>query len=148
MSSLQDIETYLHDHIPISKAMGVTVKSASAAEVILRAPLLANINHKSTVFGGSLQAVSTLACWTLLHINLGAAARPGEIVITNSNIDYTRPVTKDFEAHATLPDPARWQMFLKTFDRRGKARIQLAAHIFEDEDLATDYTGTFAALKA
>ncbi|WP_020400832.1 YiiD C-terminal domain-containing protein [Kordiimonas gwangyangensis] len=145
---LKAVEDYLHSHIPISKAMGVTAVHASDNRVVLRAPLDLNINHKSTAFGGSLQALATLSCWTLLHINLRHAANAGEIVITSSNINYIRPVTQDFEAEATLPEGNRWPLFLKTFDRHGKARIQLTASIVEDDELAIDYTGSFAALKS
>lgn len=147
-SELKAVEDYLHTHIPISAAMGVTAIVATRERVVLRAPLDANINHKSTAFGGSLQAVATLACWTLLHLNLRQSAKAGEIVITSSNINYIRPVTKDFEAEATLPEGSRWPLFLKTFERHGKARIQLTASIVEDDELATDYTGSFAALKS
>lgn len=142
------VEDYLHKHIPISGAMGVTAAFASKGRVVLRAPLLANINHKSTAFGGSLQALATLSCWTLLHLNLRHEAKAGEIVITSSNINYIRPVTKDFEAEASLPEGSRWPVFLKTFERHGRARIQLTASIVEDDELAVDYTGSFAALKS
>ncbi|WP_286830711.1 MULTISPECIES: YiiD C-terminal domain-containing protein [Kordiimonas] len=147
MKSPEALEDYLYRNIPISEAMGVRVARASTDSISLTAPLQANINHKRTAFGGSLQAVATLACWTLLHVNLREDADPSEIVITNSNIDYIRPVTADFTATATLPDGARWQQFLKTFDRHGRARIQLTAHVMQDDDVAIDYTGTFAALK-
>lgn len=147
MTDLADLETYLHTHIPISGPMGVTVAEANSRQVVLRASLEANINHKSTAFGGSLQALATLSCWTLLHLNLSTSTKPGEIVITGSNISYIRPVTRDFEAVATRPDATSWHTFLKTFDRRGRGRIQLSAHIFEDDELAVDYAGTFAALK-
>ena len=146
--SLQDVEDYLHKHIPISAAMGVRARAATKERVVLYAPLDLNINHKSTAFGGSLQAVATLSCWTLLHLNLRHAARAGEIVISSSNINYIRPVTKDFEAEAALPEGSRWPLFLKTFERHGKARIQLTASIVEDDELAIDYTGSFAALKS
>ncbi len=147
MKSPEALEDYLYRNIPISKAMGVRVSHASVDQISLTAPLDANINHKRTAFGGSLQAVATLACWTLLHVNLREDADPSEIVITSSNIDYIRPVTADFTATATLPEGDQWQQFLKTFDRRGRARIQMAAHIMQDDDVAIDYTGTFAALK-
>ncbi len=147
MHTPSQIEDYLHENIPISKAMGVRVVVASPTEITLAAPLGPNINHKRTAFGGSLQAVATLACWSLLHINLRDQADPSEIVITNSNIDYIRPVTGDFEASASLPDARRWEVFRTTFDRRGRARIQMSANILQDGELAIDYTGSFAALK-
>ena len=55
-----NLEKYLHKHIPISSAMGVKVDVASSERVVLSAPFLNNINHKQTVFGGSLHAVATL----------------------------------------------------------------------------------------
>ena len=100
MKSPEALEDYLYRNIPISEAMGVRVARASTDSISLTAPLQANINHKRTAFGGSLQAVATLACWTLLHVNLREDADPSEIVITNSNIDYIRPVTADFTATA------------------------------------------------
>lgn len=57
----QALEQYLHDHIPLSKAMQVSVLEASQERVILMAPLAPNINHTESVFGGSASAVATLA---------------------------------------------------------------------------------------
>ncbi len=140
------LELYLYKHIPLSKAMGLTAISASPHRVCLSAPLEPNINHKSTVFGGSLQAVATLACWSLLHLNLKDMGHPAEIVITSSTIDYITPVTGRFEAEACLPDDSRWAQFTKTFDRHGRARVRLSAHIRQGADIAVDYSGSFAAL--
>ncbi|WP_417450650.1 YiiD C-terminal domain-containing protein [Kordiimonas sp.] len=148
MTSTIEVEDYLHSHIPISAPMGVTAIVASRDRVVLRAPLAANINHKHTAFGGSLQALATLSCWTLLHLNLRHSAKAGEIVISSSNINYIRPVTQDFEAEASLPEGNRWGLFLKTFERHGKARIQLTASVVENDELAIDYTGSFVALKS
>lgn len=147
MADQEAVQAYLYKNIPLSEAMGIKVLKATKKEVILSAPLANNINHKKTAFGGSLQAVATLSCWSLMHLNLCDAAHPGEIVITASNIDYIRPVTGDFSARAKRPDKKRWAHFLKTFDRHGKARVQLTAHIMQNDELAIDYTGSFAALR-
>lgn len=141
-----ELVEYLHQHIPISSAMGVEVVVASLAEIKLIAPFSNNINHKKTVFGGSLHAVATLACWCLLHLNL-KDAHAADIVITNSNVDYLAPVNSDFVACCELPDDSTWKRFNDTLKHKGRARIQLKAQIFQNEKLAVDYTGTFAALK-
>jgi hypothetical protein len=47
------LEQYLHEHIPLSAAMGVKVVQADPQCVVLTAPLAPNINHRDTVFGGS-----------------------------------------------------------------------------------------------
>jgi len=59
------VQQYLHDHIPLSKAMQVTVLSAQTDSVILSAPLAPNINGKETVFGGVVFA----ACKTETRCN-------------------------------------------------------------------------------
>ena len=68
-SQKKQLENYLHKHIPISSAMGIHVDHAATDHIILKAPLSNNINHKMTVFGGSLHSAATLACWSLLHVN-------------------------------------------------------------------------------
>jgi thioesterase domain-containing protein len=140
------LETYLHTHIPISKALGVSVVKAHLDQVILSASFLANINHKKTVFGGSLQSVATLACWSLIYVNLKQRAMPYEIVITRSTIDYMQPVISDFQAVAERPSEDMWCTFLRCLERRQKGRIELGATIEQNDQLAVRYTGTFAAL--
>src|ERR1700744_1244487 len=99
------LEDYLLQHIPISAAIGIKVASASTQKVILSAPFLNNINHKNTVFGGSLHAVATLACWSLLHMNLlGLSEKKFQIVIASSEVLYTAPVISDFKAECSTPD--------------------------------------------
>ena len=48
-----EVQTYLHDHIPLSAAMGAGVSQADTEIVRLSAPLEPNLNHRATAFGGS-----------------------------------------------------------------------------------------------
>jgi thioesterase domain-containing protein len=144
----KEIEAYLHEHIPISKAMGIRVEHASLNKVVLSAPFANNINHKKTVFGGSLHAVATLACWTLLYVNLKeASSEPFQIVITKSDVSYPAPVDSDFTAECLMPESSDWQRFLKMLHAKGKARITLSARIDHKDRLAVDYQAVFAAIK-
>ena len=94
-----NLENYLLQHIPLSAAIGVKVEAALSEHVILSAPFLNNINHKNTVFGGSLHAVATLACWSLLYVNLLEMSEKNiQIVIASSEIFYTAPVISDFKS--------------------------------------------------
>lgn len=142
------LEAYLHQHIPISDAMGVKVILASLQQAILSAPFAQNINHKKTVFGGSLHAVATLACWSLLHLNLEELyGETIQIVIASSEITYVTPVISDFKATCSLPDPIEWEHFTKMVQKKGKGRVHLHAQIFQGEQLAVHYSALFAALK-
>ena len=137
------LEKYLIANIPITKAMGVRVDSISLEKAILSADFKCNINHKKTAFGGSLHAVATLACWSLLHTHL--LEYRAEIVITKSSVDYLKPVTADFEAHAFMPSEQVWHRFLQVLESKGKAKIQVNAQIFQGGKNAVNFVGTFAA---
>lgn len=141
------LEEYLWKHIPISSAMGVKVHVASPQKVILDAPFANNINHKQTVFGGSLHAVATLSCWSLLHLNLTELFNePMQIVIASSHVEYLAPVSRDFQAECCRPDQEAWEYFLKILRRKRKARVDLKAQIIQDNRLSVDYSGTFVAI--
>lgn len=150
-SKLEEMEThleaYLLKHIPISNALGVKVECATSAQVILSAPFLNNINHKNTVFGGSLHAVATLACWSLLHVNLlNLFEEDFQIVIASSEVFYLAPVVSDFKAECSIPDPLDWQKFQKTLQKKGKARLKLNAKIFHGAKACVNYSGQFVAI--
>lgn len=142
------LENDLLSLIPISSALGVKVEVASCEKIILSAPLSNNINHKKTVFGGSLHAVATLACWSLLHVNLQERFQEApQVVIASSEVAYLAPVTRDFEATCSRPDTADWERFLKIFQKREKARLKLHATIFQDHRLCVDFSGIFVAIQ-
>lgn len=144
----QVLEEYLLKNIPLSSAMGVRVESITSEKVILNAPFSNNINHKQTVFGGSLHAVATLACWSLLHVHLNEIyGNKVQIVIANSEIQYLAPVASDFKAECSMPNIIDWEKFIKIFDKKGKARIKLKGKIYKEDQLLVDYSGTFVAIK-
>jgi thioesterase domain-containing protein len=121
----EDIEQYLHEHIPLSKAMGVQVKAASWEGVELLAPLAPNINHQETVFGGSASAVAILSAWSLIHVRLMSEGASGRIVIHRNTMLYERPITDQFTAIATMPDEAAWPKLVAALNRKRMARISV-----------------------
>lgn len=144
----QVLEEYLLKNIPLSSAMGVRVESITSEKVILNAPFSNNINHKQTVFGGSLHAVATLACWSLLHVHLNEIyGNKVQIIIANSEIQYLAPVASDFKAECSMPNIIDWEKFIKIFDKKDKARIKLKGKIYKEDQLLVDYSGTFVAIK-
>lgn len=145
--SKQLLEEYIHEHIPITQALGVKIAYASAQEIIVSAPFSNNINHKKTVFGGSLHTITTLACWALLYENFKDSIEPVEIVVRHSEINYLHPVTTDFKAQCLIPENGKWLRFLKILTSKNRARIHLRATIYQEGVLAVDYQGTFAVIK-
>lgn len=142
------LEAKLWEQIPLCEAMGVKLEAASTDHVLLFAPIKPNINHKKTAFGGSLHALATIACWSLLQNKLlEECSVPFQIVIARSKVDYLAPVTEDFSAECRFNDSVEWAKFMRAFERRGKARLPMNAIITEAGRLCVDYHGTFVAIK-
>lgn len=141
-----DLERYIHEHIPLSKAMQVSVVSVQSAGVTLRAPLAPNINHQDTVFGGSASAVAILAAWSLLHTRLAAADLPSRVVIQRNTVNYELPIAGSFTARSFIQTPTAWEPFVRMLKRKGRARITVACILEFDGQAAGRFAGEFVAL--
>lgn len=143
-----DLERYLHEHIPLSKAMQVSVLDMSEDSVVLTAPLAPNINHRATVFGGSASAVAILSAWSLLHVRLARRGVKSRIVIQKNTMNYALPIDGAFAARAMLGDSESWHRFLAMLDRKGRARIAANAVLEYQGRIAGRFSGEFVALPA
>jgi thioesterase domain-containing protein len=139
------LAAFLHDHIPLSKAMDVSVVSASAEQVLLQAPLDPNINVHGTMFGGSVSTLGLLAAWSVLHLRLEAEGIRNQLVIHKTGVEYLLPVKGPVLARARL-DGADWESFRHMLDRRGKARLSVVAELLFDGAVAARLTGEFVAM--
>jgi thioesterase domain-containing protein len=139
------LEKYLHAHIPLSATMQVSVCAASAESVVLSAPLEPNINHKSTVFGGSASAVAILSAWSLLHVRLEEEACRCEVVIQSNCMDYDRPISGTFMATSSLADPSDWAAFMRMLVRKKRARIEVHSTLTHNDAVAGRLKGSFVA---
>ena len=100
------LEAFLHEKIPLTKAMGLHVAESNAQHLVLEAPLAANVNHLGTAFGGSLHALPTLACYAVLWTLLREAGLDGHVVVKRSAAQYRVPVTGRLRAICERPAPA------------------------------------------
>ncbi len=142
----QNLQRYLHAHIPLSAAMQVRAISVSPDAVVLGAPIAPNINHRETVFGGSASALAILAAWSLLHTRLTAERCMCRLVIQRNTMEYDLPIQGEFLAEAMLEEPGRWPSFLKTLSRRGKARLTVLATLECAGSRVGRFRGEFVAL--
>jgi thioesterase domain-containing protein len=142
---LARLQHTLEHEIPLTVAIGVWAVSYGQGCLTLAAPLAPNINHKDTAFAGSINALVTLAGWGLVWCLLDESGLEGKIVIQESAIEYLRPISFNFAAHACLPDAAQVQRFLETLRRKRRARLELAATIEEDGALAVRFRGRYVA---
>ncbi|MBU0891168.1 MAG: thioesterase domain-containing protein [Gammaproteobacteria bacterium] len=140
-----ELQAYLHQHIPLSHAMDVTVVEASPLQVVLSAPLAPNINHRDTVFGGSASAVAILAAWSMLHLRLSAEGLGSRLVIQRNTMGYLAPIDGSFTAVAQAPTAVVWQPFTRMLHRKGLGRIAQAAVLHYQGQPAGQLVGEFVA---
>jgi thioesterase domain-containing protein len=144
----EQLERYLHEHIPLSQAMGVSVLEILSTGVTLGAPLAPNINHRHTAFGGSISAVAVLAAWSLLHARLTTAGIDSRLVIQRHSMTYEQPILGAFIARSLIGDESAWDAFLRTLARKGRARIAVSCSVEYQGRVAGRFEGDFVALGA
>jgi thioesterase domain-containing protein len=140
------LQRYLHERIPLSRAMAVEVLEATPDGVLLRAALAPNINHRDTVFGGSAAALAILSAWALLLLRLRAAGIEARLVIQRNTMEYERPMLAAFTARSFLAEATDWERFVQLLERRGRARIEVASVLECDGETAGRMHGEFVAL--
>ena len=141
-----EIQTYLHEHIPLSAAMQVRVEVATPEQVVLGAPLRPNINHRDTVFGGSASALAILSAWSLLHVKLSAGGYKTRLVIQRNSMTYERAILGNFTAHALSPSGEQWKAFTRMLERKGRARISVSSTLLYEGQEVGRFEGEFVAL--
>lgn len=138
-----ETEKYFHEQIPITRAMGVRVVAHDESGFVIEAPVALNSNHLRTAFGGSINAVATLAAYGLLWLEL--REEDAHVVVAESSVRFLRPVRETIRAICLRPDPEEWAAFRATFSDKGKARIALRVRVAEAGQTAAEFEGIFVA---
>ncbi|HEX6996932.1 MAG TPA: YiiD C-terminal domain-containing protein [Gammaproteobacteria bacterium] len=129
--------------IPLAAAMGIEAAAFDGETLHVRAPLAANINVHGTAFAGSLFSVCVLTAWGRLWLALRAHGLAARIVVTDSRINYRRPVTGDIDCRSRL-EPAAERALLEELRTAGRATLPLDAVVPSERGPAVQFTGTYA----
>lgn len=141
------LQSYLHRRIPLSAAMGAIVAEADPATVRLVAPLEANLNHRSTAFGGSVATLAILAGWAMVHLRLRSEGITAYTVIQRSRVEYLEAIEGAFEARATAPSESRWLRFRAMLDRWGRGRVRIRVEVRWGGTLAAVLDGDYVSIR-
>jgi thioesterase domain-containing protein len=140
---LRDAEKFFHEQIPITRAMGLRVVGNDETGFTVEAPVALNSNHLRTAFGGSINAVATLAAYGFLWLELNEAA--AHVVVAESSIRFLRPVRETIRATCLRPDAESLATFRSEFLAKRKARIRLRVAVTEVGETAAEFEGLFVA---
>jgi thioesterase domain-containing protein len=121
--------------------MGIRVV-ADRASFAIEAPVALNYNHLHTAFGGSINAVATLAAYAFLWLRLSDESH---VVVRESTIRFVRPIREMIRARCEEPATDQLRAFDARLRDKGKASMRLIVLIEENGDLAAEFSGTFVA---
>jgi thioesterase domain-containing protein len=141
----RNAEKFLHEQIPVTRAMGLRVVANDENGFVVEAPVALNSNHLRTAFGGSINAVATLAAYGFLWMELYEVA--AHVVVAESSIRFLRPVRETIRATCCRPDAKTLGAFGNQFAEKGKARITLRVDVTEAGEIAAQFEGQFVARK-
>ncbi len=144
-------ERFLHEMIPLAKAMEVGVEVSDNHALVLTAPKERNKNSLNTAFGGSLVSLATLAgygvVWELMRDEKDGTKPEWHIVVKESRAAYRRPVLGDLRAICERPAQAAVAEFKEALARYGKAKLKLRARVIESGHTAVDVTAAFVVTR-
>lgn len=139
------LQAYLHQHIPLSRHMGIRVLEVDDARLRVQLPLAPNVNPHGTVFGGALSALGLVSAWMLLFAAFERAGLPVKLVGKQGQCEFLAPAEGDCIAHTELVPAERDALFAQ-FRERGRARHTVITRICVGEREVARHTGVYTAL--
>lgn len=139
----QDLQNKLHKEILPTKTLNFQVQDLNKHSLSLTAPLELNINDKGTAFGGSIASLCTITGWSLCWVLSKINSLNSDIVIHKSEMEYLRPVTKDFLATVNFPKEEEVQELILSLKKRKKASLYLEVEISENQKPCVKYYGKY-----
>jgi thioesterase domain-containing protein len=128
-AAAQALVAFIHEGIPLARAMALELVEYNGEHLTLGSPLAPNVNDKGCAFGGSLVSLMTLTGWGLVELALRQRGEDCDVYVGESTVRYLSPVWGDFQAQARHAEEANWDTFFATLSARGRARIAVTAEI-------------------
>lgn len=128
-TAAQALVAFIHEGIPLARAMALELGDYDGERLRLTSPLAPNVNDKGCAFGGSLVSLMTLTGWGLVELALRQRGEDCDVYVGESTVRYLSPVWSDFTAEAQPAEEADWTTFFATLTARGRARIAVACQV-------------------
>lgn len=145
----EDIQTYIHEHIPIVKENRFAIEADESPYVSVTGTLKDHINHRNSAFGGSLSTALILSAWASVRSLLRAhGVENGIIVIQSQTVRFDKPVTGDFTARTLPIADVKVAKFIAMLTKFGKSRLKVESYIAIEgtKDALTSFEGDFVVV--
>ena len=142
--NLKKLETKIHDEIPMTKLMDLSLEALDDKHLITKAPLDININDKGSAFGGSLASITIISSWCLARLiadNLGY--EDCDILIIKNESTFSKQVLKQITCKCTIPSQKDISILNDKMKTKGSASLKITAQIIEDDDICMNFEGIY-----
>lgn len=146
----EDLQQYIYEHIPIIKQNNFTINLDPEEHILVHGQYLEHINHRNSVFGGSLSTSLILSAWAYARKivqdhNCGQTI----IVIQSQEVKYLEPVTQDFLSYALEVSSAEVNKLIGMLNKFSKSRIAIEAVLTHEGGGPTlaSFRGEFVLVK-
>lgn len=146
MPTPDQLERYLHEHVPLSRHMGLRVHSATPECVEIALPLAPNVNPHGTIFGGAQAATCLVGGWMILFAAFQRAGIDAAVVGKEAHCEFLAPATGDCVAVTTCT-AVDLDALLTRFEEQGRARQELITVIRNGSVEVARHRGLYTALR-
>lgn len=143
------IEQYINEHIPIVKKHNFEINEVHSPFIQVKGTLKDHINHRNSVFGGSISTSVIVASWaSVRNILLTRELPAGIIVIQSEHVEFTKPLVSDFYAEVRPVSEEQIAKFIMMINKFGKSRIRIEADVRDCEkgESCASFTGEYVVL--
>ncbi|MBP2700868.1 bifunctional GNAT family N-acetyltransferase/hotdog fold thioesterase [Photobacterium lucens] len=138
-----ELQTLWQQQIPISDKMGIKINQYTGYRFEVSALFNANLNPNEFMFAGSIFTMATLAGWGFIWLLLKERGLEGNIILVDSHIRYSSPVTERPKAVSTVEN-LRGDIDRLAKGRKG--RISVDVNVYSGNNVASCFTGTYLIL--
>lgn len=147
-TKLKHLEYKIHNEIPMTKLMNLSINTMDDDFFTTKAPLDININDKGSAFGGSLSSIAIISSWCLVKIisdDLGFD--DCDILVIKNESTFKKQVTKDIYCKCVVPTVDEINTLKEKLQNKNSASIKINASIVQEDDICMYYEGVYVIKK-
>lgn len=132
---LKRVEEFLHNRIPVSKAISCEVIEASDKTLKLSAPKIGNTVMDEDFSDLSGLTLCKLASWAFLQVSLQRLNYKPFTSLSHAGLTKSREIDSNSStifATCSLPSDKEWQQFLRMLSRKARAKVSLVTTLSDE----------------
>lgn len=147
---LPAFQDFLYAHIPLVKAMQMSLSNLTEHSLSATAPLTPNINDKQTVFGGSSAALMTVCGWSLIKMHLEQHGVLNDVVIHQADTKWIKAQSDDLIIQVRSQEPVNWQEICHQITSQNKTqKINILCQVLNQQsEICCSMLGSYVILRS